>query len=81
MQLCTKKQRCGEIFQAKAAVQISYIVSVGICTVYLGSSDFSEVEDTREEERNTLPNGITRSQKRRKKKITFLSKPHNGPPL
>lgn len=27
---------------------MSYIVSVGICTVYLGSKDFSEVEDVRE---------------------------------
>lgn len=50
MQLCTKKQRCGEIFQAKATVQISYIVSVDICTVCLGSKDFSEVEDMMERE-------------------------------
>lgn len=48
MQLGTKKQRCGEIFFAKATVQISYIVSVGICTVYLSSKDFSEVEDVME---------------------------------
>lgn len=70
MQLYTKKQMCGEIFQAKATVQISYIVSVDICTVYLGSKDFSEVEDMRG--RNTLPNGIARSQKREKNNHIFI---------
>lgn len=35
-----------------------------------------------ERKRNTLPNGITRSQKKnKKKKVTFLSKPHNGSSL
>lgn len=48
MQLGTKKQRCGEIFQTKATIQMSYIVSVYMCTVYLGSKDLSEVEDMRE---------------------------------
>lgn len=36
-------ERCGEMFQAKAPVQMSYIVSVH-CSLYLGSKDFSEVE-------------------------------------
>lgn len=71
---------CGEIFQANATVKKSYIVSVDMCAVCLDSKDFSEVEDMRERERerNTLPNGITRSQKREKKKSNFYQNPIMG---
>lgn len=47
-------------------------------SLYLGFKDFSEVEDTRERERNTLPNGITRSQKKKEKKSHFYLNPIMG---